>query len=211
MNTRKGYTGAATKYKKRKITKLPYKKRYIHTTLARELKWKDTTLNTACPILTQNFVVVSLVNMVNGSAVQQILGDECILKSVTVKLVFTTQATTTGGIVRVVLFQSLDAQASTNYFETANSVTSLANMANRKKFRVLADQVQYIGQTVATQSIAPNQVCFKIYKKIPPKYAKATYSAGTVAKNDIGIAYVSSCGVAALGTLGTARVRYVDA
>lgn len=197
------YKRRRTTQKKPKDIIMSTRKQYFKQ--KQELKWKDTALSSVA--MNASPVFSSVCSIAVGTGTQQMLGDEVEFVSVSYKLMVNNSSSGLGGLVRIIIFQNIDAGVINPL--SVNNVTSLINMQYRKNIKILRDETQYVGSFVASTFEAPRSCFFKGHIKLKGNQ-KCPINGGTAGKNDIGYCLVCEQTSNQPTVTGTVRVRYTD-
>lgn len=216
MNKRPFSSKGTTGSKKRKL--IPRfqtaKTQYFGMKAKTELKWKDKLINEVN--ITNSGTLSTISDMANSANISGILGDECQLKSVTLKLRATSVTNGLGALVRVIVFQfangtpTVSTALSAGVAGGAPDIQSLINMEHRKQMKILLDQTQYVGSLVAGTFEAPTKIYFQMYKKIPIDHSVCNITSGVPSKNGLFMIVIGSNTSNYPTLAGTIRVRFTD-
>lgn len=204
------------KYKKKYRSKYDYYKKMQNEHLHHELNFVDTTFTN---VVVSTTAILTLVNgLTQGTTASTRVGRQILMKSVEIKGHFVADSTTSITPVRCMLV--LDHQpngaapAFTDIYDTAVP-SSLRNISNKKRFKVLFDS-GIIAITGNTSSSNENTlVPYEHYRKLKVPVQYNSGNAGTIADIATNSLYMCFIGGTASGTAdaaftGQLRIRYED-
>lgn len=183
-----------------------------------ELKYVDKAVDLVSLNSTGDLVLVN--GIAAGSGASEHVGREVTMRSVQINL--RAQATAATGVAQIVRFllvydrQPNGAAPAITDILTSTTVTAPRNLDNRKRFKILWDEVCPLADRITATESGVQHVYLRFYRRLRhPIEFNATTSA-TVTAITTGSMYFVGIGTEASGNtdadcVGTCRIRYADA
>lgn len=187
-----------------------------------ELKFKDTVVNDAVVASTGTIEADSIHLIAQGTTESERIGRAIRIKKIQARFLVSIPSTSTPGEtvdnVRIIVYKDKQANGAaatiTGLLETA-AYLSFNNLANSRRFQILLDKKVQVNCTSGAydgtnDQFGSNSVYFEWYKScdIPVEYDSTVGAITEIRSDNIGVAYISANGFAAVGA--QFRVRYDD-